>query len=208
MVQIIGCSSWVATSSCFETSLCVGLVLSILGTSLLFLGQIITFVCRFISLRYTLHDLLILAPAVLYTVGIIVSLIGTGFLIGVCYHNTHVFASLTTFDPVCLATQAGTLFISLAMDFHVYLLSQMFKPVRIVATIVLIVSMGLVFVGAFVLGNAVSILIPPVKEDVLGLTSFPAGVYKYVPVLLVGLPHILIPPIVVFVIVEYLAYTW
>jgi hypothetical protein len=34
----------------------------------------------------------------------------------------------------------------------------MFKPVRVVATIVFLASIGLVFVGAFVLGNAVGIL--------------------------------------------------
>jgi len=100
----------------FVGCLCVGLVLSIIGTSLLFLAQIPTFVF-------------------LYTLGIVVSLIGTGFLIG--------FASQ---------------------------LKQMFAPVRIVATIILFVSMGLVFVGAFVLSNALLCI--------------------------------------VFVIIEYLAYTW
>ena len=54
--------------------------------------------------------------------------------------------------------------------------------------------MGLVFVGAFVLGNAVRILDLPTKEDVLGLTLFPAAVYRYFPVLFVGLLRILIPP--------------
>ena len=68
----------------------------------------------------------------------------------------------------------------------------MFAPVRIVATIILIVSMGLVFVGAFVLGNAVRILVLHTKEDVLGLMLFPAAVYKYVPDHFAGLPRILI----------------
>jgi len=49
-------------------------------------------------------------------------------------------------------------------------LKQMFKPVRVVATIVLLVMIGLIFVGAFVIGNSVLCLI--------------------------------------FVIIEYLAYTW
>jgi len=49
-------------------------------------------------------------------------------------------------------------------------LKQMFKPVRVVATLVLLVMIGLIFVGAFVIGNAVLCLI--------------------------------------FVIIEYLAYTW
>jgi hypothetical protein len=51
--------------------------------------------------------------AVLYTLGIIVSLIGTGFLIGVCAHHTHEPNSLTNLDPVCLPAKAGTLLISL-----------------------------------------------------------------------------------------------
>ena len=56
----------------------------------------------------------------------------------------------------------------------------MFAPVRIVATIILIASMGLVFVGAFVLGNAVRIPEFTTKEDVLELMLFPGAVYKYV----------------------------
>ena len=77
------------------------------------------------------------------------------------------------------------------MDLRIHLPSQMFAPVRIVATIILIVSMGLVFVGAFVLGNAVRILVLP-TEDILGLMLFPAAVYKYVPDHFAGLPCILI----------------
>jgi len=68
---------------------------------------------------------------------------------------------------------------------HVHPLSQMFAPVRVVATIILIASMGLVFVGAFVLGNPVRILDVPAKLHVLGLTLFSAAVYKYVPDLFV-----------------------
>jgi len=84
----------------------------------------------------------------------------------------------------------------------------MFAPVRVVATIILIASMGLVFVGAFVLGNPVRILDLPAKLHVLGLTLFAAAVYKYVPDLFVKLLHTLIRPTIVFVIIEYLAYTW
>ncbi|KAG8763391.1 hypothetical protein FRC11_004159 [Ceratobasidium sp. 423] len=54
--------------------------------------------------------------ALLYTIGIIVSLIGTGFLIG-------------------FGKQ----------------LQLMFKPVRVVATIIFLATIGLVFVGAFVI---------------------------------------------------------
>ncbi|PPQ64010.1 hypothetical protein CVT24_009384 [Panaeolus cyanescens] len=38
-------------------------------------------------------------------------------------------------------------------------LKLMFKPIRVIATIVLIASIGLVFVGAFVLGNGILCLI-------------------------------------------------
>ncbi|KAG8748138.1 hypothetical protein FRC10_008871 [Ceratobasidium sp. 414] len=95
----------------FVGCLAIGFVLSILGTCLLFLGALTSF-------------------ALLYTIGIIVSLIGTGFLIGFLKQ-----------------------------------LKVMFKPVRVVATIVFFATIGLVFVGAFVL-------------------------------------------CIVFVIIEYLAYTW
>ncbi|KAJ8581698.1 SFT2-domain-containing protein [Rhizopogon salebrosus TDB-379] len=100
----------------FVGCLIIGFALSLLGSILLFLGQLGSF-------------------AVLYTIGILVSLAGTGFVIG--------FASQ---------------------------LKLMFKPVRLIATAVFLGSVGLVFVGAFVLGNEVLCII--------------------------------------FVVIEYLAYTW
>jgi len=100
----------------FAGCLIVGFILSILGSVLLFLGQLGSF-------------------AVLYVMGTIVSLIGTGFLIGFFKQ-----------------------------------LKLMFKPVRVVASIVFLASIALVFVAAFVLSNEVLCLI--------------------------------------FVIIEYLAYTW
>jgi len=100
----------------FVGCLIVGFVLSLLGTILLLLGQLTLF-------------------ALLYSVGIVVSLAGTGFLMG-------------------FPTQ----------------IKMMFKPVRIIATIVLFATIALVFVGAFVLRNGVLCI--------------------------------------VFVIIEYLAYTW
>ncbi|OJA09894.1 hypothetical protein AZE42_06752 [Rhizopogon vesiculosus] len=100
----------------FVGCLVIGFALSILGSVLLFLSQLGSF-------------------AVLYTIGILVSLVGTGFVIG--------FASQ---------------------------LKLMFKPVRLIATAVFLGSVGLVFVGAFVLGNEILCII--------------------------------------FVIIEYLAYTW
>jgi len=100
----------------FVACLAIGFVLSLLGSILLFLGAIVSFV-------------------LLYTIGIFVSLLGTGFLIGF-------------FKQISL----------------------MFKPVRIVATIVFLASVALVFIGAFVL-----------KSEVL---------------------------CIIFVVIEYLAYTW
>jgi len=100
----------------FVGCLAVGFLLSILGSILLFLGQLTLF-------------------ALLYAMGTIVSLIGTGFLIGFFKQ-----------------------------------LKLMFKPVRVVASVVFLASIGLVFVGAFVLHNEILCII--------------------------------------FVIIEYLAYTW
>ncbi|KAN0075346.1 Got1/Sft2-like family domain containing protein [Tylopilus felleus] len=100
----------------FIGCLVLAFVLSLLGSILLLLGQLGSF-------------------AVLYTLGVVVALTGTGFLIG-------------------FGTQ----------------IKLMFKPVRIIATIVFLATIGLVFVGAFVIHNGVVCI--------------------------------------VFVIIEYLAYTW
>jgi len=100
----------------FVACLGIGLVLSITGSIVLFFGGITLF-------------------AFLYGLGTLISLAGTGFLIG-------------------FFTQ----------------LKLMFKPVRIVATIVFLGSIVLVFIGAFVLDNEILCI--------------------------------------VFVIIEYLAYTW
>lgn len=89
----------------FVGCLIVGFILSILGTSLLFLGMLTTF-------------------ALLYAFGTVISLVGTGFLIGFFKQ-----------------------------------LKLMFKPVRIVATIIFLGSIGLIFVGAFVLGSGLLCLI-------------------------------------------------
>jgi len=100
----------------FIACLAIGFLLSLLGSIVLFLGQLGSF-------------------AVLYVFGTVISLIGTGFLIGFFKQ-----------------------------------LKLMFKPIRVVATIVFLASIGLVFVAAFVLHSEILCL--------------------------------------VFVIVEYLAYTW
>ncbi|KAJ3574562.1 hypothetical protein NP233_g1678 [Leucocoprinus birnbaumii] len=100
----------------FLFSLAIGFLLSLLGAIVLFLGQLGSF-------------------AVLYVFGTVISLIGTGFIIGFFRQ-----------------------------------LKLMFKPIRVVATIVFLASIGLVFVAAFVL-----------KSDIL---------------------------CIIFVIIEYLAYTW
>lgn len=78
----------------------------------------------------------------------------------------------------------------------------MFKPVRIVATIVFLVSVALVFVGAFAIGN-----------QVRPLSIYP--LYTLIPncrsSVSVSPPHHRLFPFhtsAVFVIIEYLAYTW
>ncbi|KAL9715031.1 hypothetical protein Ac2012v2_001691 [Leucoagaricus gongylophorus] len=100
----------------FIACLAIGFLLSLLGSIVLFLGQLGSF-------------------AVLYVFGTVISLIGTGFIIGFFKQ-----------------------------------LKLMFKPVRVVASIIFLASIGLVFVAAFVL-----------HSDILCL---------------------------IFVIIEYLAYTW
>jgi len=101
----------------FIACLVIGFFLSLLGSILLFVG-----------LNLGMF-------ALIYTIGIIVSLVGTGFLLGFFKQ-----------------------------------LKLMFKPVRVVASIVFLASIGLVFIGAFVIGSEILCL--------------------------------------VFVIIEYLAYTW
>ncbi|ELU40143.1 Got1 domain-containing protein [Rhizoctonia solani AG-1 IA] len=90
----------------FVGCLAIGFVLSLLGSILLLIGSLASF-------------------ALLYTIGIVVSLVGTGFLIG-------------------FGKQ----------------LKLMFKPVRVVATIVFFATIGLVFVGAFVIKIGVSLPCP------------------------------------------------
>ncbi|KAK7693315.1 hypothetical protein QCA50_002882 [Cerrena zonata] len=85
----------------FGGCLAVGFILSILGSALLFLGEFTTF-------------------ALLFGFGTVISLIGTGFLIGFFKQ-----------------------------------LKLMFKPVRIIATILFLASIVLIFVGAFVLKSGV-----------------------------------------------------
>ncbi|KIM49285.1 hypothetical protein M413DRAFT_438468 [Hebeloma cylindrosporum] len=89
----------------FIGCLIAGFVLSLLGTIVLTFGMLLLF-------------------AVLYILGTIISLIGTGFLIGFFKQ-----------------------------------LKLMFKPVRIVATIIFLASIVLVLVGAFVLRNGVLCII-------------------------------------------------
>ncbi|KAF8163143.1 SFT2-domain-containing protein [Crassisporium funariophilum] len=89
----------------FIGCLIAGFVFSLLGSVVLILGMLTLF-------------------AVLYVLGTIIALIGTGFLIGFFKQ-----------------------------------LKLMFKPVRVVATIVFLASIVLVLVGAFVLNNGILCLI-------------------------------------------------
>jgi len=94
----------------FAGCLAAGFILSILGTALLFIGALGTF-------------------ALLYVLGTVVSLIGTGFLIGFFKQ-----------------------------------LKMMFKPVRIIATIVFLASVVLVIVFAVVLSSDILAIIFVVVE--------------------------------------------
>lgn len=94
----------------FAGCLALGFILSILGSALLFLGQLGSF-------------------AILYAMGTVISLIGTGFLIG-------------------FAKQ----------------LKLMFKPVRVVATIIFLGSIILVFIGAFVINSDLLCIILVIVE--------------------------------------------
>jgi len=89
----------------FIACVAIGFILSLLGSIVLILGQLVLF-------------------AVLYVLGTIVTLFGTGFLIGFLKQ-----------------------------------LKLMFKPVRIVASIIFIASIVLVLVGAFALGNGILCLV-------------------------------------------------
>lgn len=88
----------------------LGLVLSVLGTVMLFIGGLASF-------------------AVLYALGTVVSLIGTGFLIGFTKQ-----------------------------------LKLMFKPVRVVATIVFLAMVVMIFISAFVLGSGTLCIIFVILE--------------------------------------------
>jgi hypothetical protein len=86
----------------------------------------------------------------------------------------------------------------------------MFKPVRIVATILFIASVALVFVGAFVLKSGVRYL-----SFLWALSSFIsfsllAAMHKYaiIPFALLSKSPALSFCFTVFVIIEFLAYTW
>ena len=83
----------------------------------------------------------------------------------------------------------------------------MFKPVRVVATIIFLASIGLIFVGAFVIRSDVSAHItitPKIQAHATLSSSFASvsvnsKVAGHMPLTLL---------FVVFVIIEYLAYTW
>jgi len=94
----------------FGGCLALGFVLSILGSILLFVGQLGSF-------------------AVLYAIGTVISLVGTGFLLGFMKQ-----------------------------------FKMMFKPVRVVATIVFLASIVVVFIMAFVVDSDVLTIIFVIVE--------------------------------------------
>jgi len=83
-------------------------------------------------------------------VGFVLSLLGTILL---------VLGQLTMFAVLYVI---GTIISLIGTGFLIGFFKQlklMFKPVRVIATIVFLASIGLVFVGAFVLGNGILCLI-------------------------------------------------
>ena len=98
----------------------------------------------------------------------------------------------------------------------------MFKPVRVVATFIFLGSIVLVFVGAFVIGSDVSSSYYHIaKNTILNILLFqcPGFMHQYVPPHVRLIPHhpltqtllsLHVTPhnYTVFVIIEYLAYTW
>ena len=84
----------------------------------------------------------------------------------------------------------------------------MFKPVRIVATLVFLASIVLVFIGAFVINSDVrgSLHIP--LRDAYSRLCPAAPVHQYVYTEFLRAKDILLTTSLVLVIVEYLAYTW
>ena len=92
----------------FVDSLGIGFVLSLLGSIFLFLGSLTSFACTlqyFHTFEYTLTSIC----AVLYAIGTVIALIGTGFLIGVCplFLYLRMLADIRTPRTVHEATQAG-----------------------------------------------------------------------------------------------------
>lgn len=78
----------------------------------------------------------------------------------------------------------------------------MFKPVRVIATVVFLASIALVFVGAFVIRNEVRPC-----PSLVSLSHWPFD-RSYASVRPVHRVSPLSLPFPVFVVVEYLAYTW
>ncbi|EIM90232.1 SFT2-domain-containing protein [Stereum hirsutum FP-91666 SS1] len=85
-----------------------------------------------------------------YAVGLLLSILGTIFLF---------IGALTTF---ALLYALGTVVSLVGTGFLIGFFKQikmMFKPIRVIATIVFLVSIGLIFVGAFVLDSGVLCII-------------------------------------------------
>src|ERR1700722_10599701 len=92
---------------------------------------------------------------VLYAMGTIVALAGTGFVIGVSWPASVISMAEPSLIICSQFFRQLKLVRSISRHptklFDTYL--QMFKPVRVVATIVFLISIVLIFVAAFVLRN-------------------------------------------------------
>lgn len=111
---------------------------------------------------------------VLYTIGILVSLAGTGFLIGVSQTISPLLLSLIS-TTVCKPTETGN---SVSPVLPPLTSQKMFKPVRIIATVAFLASIALVFVGAFVIGSEVC---PPSPFSLLSRSRAAGPLHRQVP---------------------------
>jgi hypothetical protein len=87
-----------------------------------------------------------------------VTIVGTGFLIGVSGFLLSFFSCYSLVrNDIVYDTNETCEFCFLGSGIRSGVdVGQMFKPVRVVATIVFLASIGLVFVGAFVIRSEVS----------------------------------------------------
>lgn len=102
---------------------------------------------------------------VLFSIGIIISLIGTGFLMYVPLSIINT-AQLTLIPAADLRNKSKRRVypFHLRLPYLTHPSMQMFKPVRVVATLILFGAIAMTFMGAFLLNNAVLCLVMVIVE--------------------------------------------